>query len=61
MSQLATGTTSGLRLKARTNSNVVCTRPKPRIRNHKASLLVHLCDVGGLVSGAGNEPWMSIQ
>lgn len=61
MSQLACGTASGLRLKARTNSNVVCISPAPRIRNHKASLLVHLRDVGGLVSGAGNEPWMSIQ
>lgn len=61
MSQLATGTTSGLRLKARTNSNVVCTGPKPRIRNYKASLLVHLREAGGLDSGAGTEPWMSIQ
>ena len=61
MSQLASGTTSGLRRKARTNSNVVCTGPKPRIRNHKASLLVHLRAADGVGYGAGNEPWMSIQ
>lgn len=35
--------------------------PEPRIRNHKPSLLVHLRVVDGVVSGAGNEPWMSIQ